>query len=139
MNTADIDKGIRTLASPRGVEETLDRLASAAKDRGMTVFTRIDFTKDAAAVGLSLRPTQLLILGNPTAGTPLMVSAPSAGLDLPLKVLAWQDEADRCWVSFNVPEYLQKRHGFAAALVANIAGLARLIEATLGDERPAPP
>jgi uncharacterized protein (DUF302 family) len=134
MNIADVDKGIRTLASHRGVEETLDRLASAAKNHGMTVFARINFSKDAAAAGLELRPMQLLILGNPSSGTPLMVAAPSVGLDLPLKVLAWQDEANRCWVSFNTPEYLQQRHGFAVAMMANIAGLARLIEAAVGDE-----
>jgi uncharacterized protein (DUF302 family) len=131
MNTGDADTGIRTLASSRGVDATLDRLESVAKSKGMTVFARINFSKDAAAVGLKLQPTQLLILGNPTGGTPLMVAAPKLALDLPLKVLAWQDESNRCWVSFNTPEYLQQRHGFPATLMANIAGLSKLVEAAL--------
>ncbi|HWX80206.1 MAG TPA: DUF302 domain-containing protein [Steroidobacteraceae bacterium] len=131
MNATDSEQGIKTLAASRGVDETLDRLASVAKSHGMTVFARIDFSRDAAAVGLTLRPTQLLILGNPTGGTPLMVAAPKLALDLPLKVLAWQDESKRCWVSFNTPEYLLQRHGFPAALMGNIAGLSKLVEAAL--------
>jgi len=131
MNTDDSGKGITTLAASRGVDATLDRLESAAKSHGMTVFARINFSKDAAAVGLKLQPTQLLILGNPAGGTPLMAAAPKLALDLPLKVLAWADDSNRCWVSFNTPEYLQQRHGFPAALMANIAGLGRLVEAVL--------
>jgi uncharacterized protein (DUF302 family) len=131
MNSDDSDNGIKTLATSRGVDATLDRLESVAKNHGMTVFARINFANDAAAVGLKLQPTQLLILGNPTGGTPLMAAAPKLALDLPLKVLAWQDEANRCWVSFNTPEYLQQRHGFPAALMANIAGLSKLVEAAL--------
>jgi len=131
MNTNDPDKGIKTLSASGGVDATLDRLESLAKNHGMTVFARINFSKDAAAVGLKLQPTQLLIFGNPTGGTPLMAAAPKLALDLPLKVLAWQDESNRCWVSFNTPEYLQQRHGFPAALTANIAGLSKLVEAAL--------
>jgi len=131
MSSNDPDKGIQTVASSRGVDATLDRLESMAKSKGMTVFARINFSKDAAAVGLKLQPAQLLILGNPAGGTPLMVAAPKLALDLPLKVLAWQDESNRCWVSFNTPEYLQQRHGFPAALMANIAGLSKLVDAAL--------
>jgi uncharacterized protein (DUF302 family) len=125
------EKGIRVLAASRGVGETLDRLEALAKQRGMTVFARINFFKDAAAAGLTMRPSQLLIFGSPAGGTPLMVAAPGAALDLPLKVLAWQDEADRCWVSFNTPEYLQQRHEFPAALTANIAGLEKLVQTAI--------
>jgi uncharacterized protein (DUF302 family) len=125
------EKGIRVLAAPRSVGETLDGLQDLAKKHGMTVFARIDFARDAAASGLSMPPTQLLIFGNPVGGTPLMVAAPGAALDLPLKVLAWQDVAGRCWVSFNTPEYLQQRHGFPAALMANIAGLEKLVQAAI--------
>jgi uncharacterized protein (DUF302 family) len=131
MNATDSEQGIKTLAASRGVDETLERLESVAKSHGMTVFARINFTKDAAAVGLKLQPTQLLILGNPAGGTPLMMAAPKLALDLPLKVLAWQDESNRCWVSFNTPEYLQQRHGFPAALMGNIAGFSKLVEAAL--------
>lgn len=138
MNSDTIAKGIKTLASTGGVDETLDRLAELAKSRGMIVFARIDFSKDAAAVGLKLRPMQLLILGSPVGGTPLMAAAPSVALDLPLKVLAWQDDSNRCWVSFNAPEYLQQRHGFPEALIANIAGLQKLVQSvvTASDQAP---
>jgi uncharacterized protein (DUF302 family) len=103
----------------------------------MTVFARINFAKDAAASGLKMQPTQLVILGSPVGGTPLMLATPGAALDLPLKVLAWQDGADRCWVSFNTPEYLQQRHGFPAALIANIAGLEKLVQAAITASGPA--
>ncbi|HEY2781669.1 MAG TPA: DUF302 domain-containing protein [Steroidobacteraceae bacterium] len=131
MNAGATSNGIRILAASRGVDETLNRLQDLAKSRGLIVFARIDFAKDAAAAGLQLRPAQLLILGSPAAGTALMVAAPGAALDLPLKVLAWQDSADRCWVSFNTPEYLQQRHGFPAVLIGNIAGLEKLVQAAV--------
>ena len=131
MSANESDKGIKVVAAPSGVDATLDRLESLAKQRGLAVFARINFAKDAAAAGLSMPPTQLLILGSPAAGTPLMVAAPGTALDLPLKVLAWQDPANRCWVSFNTPEYLQQRHGFPAALTANIAGLEKLVLAAI--------
>jgi uncharacterized protein (DUF302 family) len=124
-------QGIRVLAASRGVDETVDRLEELAKKRGMTVFARINFSKDAAASGLTMLPAQLLIFGSPAGGTPLMVATPGAALDLPLKVLAWQDGAERCWVSFNTPEYLQQRHGFPAELTANIAGLEKLVQAAI--------
>jgi len=131
MNINETEKGIKVLAASRGVVETLDRLESLAKQRGLTVFARIDFAKDAAAAGIKMQPTQLLILGNPVAGTPLILATPGAALDLPLRVLAWADEANRCWVSFNTPEFLQQRHGFPAALIANIAGLEKLVQAVV--------
>jgi uncharacterized protein (DUF302 family) len=131
VSANESDNGIKVLAASSGVDATLDRLESLAKRRGLTVFARINFAKDAAAAGLSMPPTQLLILGSPAAGTPLMVAAPGTALDLPLKVLAWQDPANRCWVSFNTPEYLLHRHGFPAALTANIAGLEKLVLAAI--------
>jgi uncharacterized protein (DUF302 family) len=131
VSANESDKGIKVVAASSGVDETMDRLESLAKQRGLTVFARINFAKDAAAAGLSMPPTQLLVLGSPAAGTPLMVAAPGTALDLPLKVLAWQDPANRCWVSFNTPEYLQQRHGFPAALTANIAGLEKLVLAAI--------
>jgi uncharacterized protein (DUF302 family) len=134
MSTNEADKGIKVVAASSGVDETLDRLESLAKKRGLTIFARINFAKDAAAVGLSMQPTQLLILGSPVAGTPLMVAAPGTALDLPLKVLAWQDAANRCWVSFNTAQYLQQRHGFPAALMANVAGLEKLVQAAVSKD-----
>jgi uncharacterized protein (DUF302 family) len=131
MSANESDKGIKVLAASSGVDETMDRLESLAKKRGLTVFARINFARDATAVGLTMQPTQLLILGSPAAGTPLMVAAPGTALDLPLKVLAWQDAANHCRVSFNSPEYLQRRHGFPAALMANVAGLEKLVLAAI--------
>jgi uncharacterized protein (DUF302 family) len=130
MTTENHDPGIATVPSAGTVDASLDRLESLAKSRGMTIFARINFSKDAVATGMELRTMQLLILGNPKGGTPLMQAVSSTGLDLPLKVLAWEDDAGRCQLSFNQPEYLQRRHGFPAALMANIVGLAALVEAT---------
>jgi uncharacterized protein (DUF302 family) len=129
MATTNPDDGIVTITSAGSVAESLDRLENLAKSRGMTIFARIDFSRDAAAVGMKLRMMQLLILGNTKGGTPLMQAVVSAGLDLPLKVLAWQDDDGVCRLSFNRPEYLLQRHGFPAALLANIAGLSPLVEA----------
>ena len=131
MSVNTSDQGIKIMAASSGIDETMDRLETLAKKRGLTVFARINFAKDAAAAGLTMQPTQLLILGSPAAGTPLMVAAPGTALDLPLKVLAWQDAANRCWVSFNTAEYLQQRHGFPTALIANIAGLEKLVQAAI--------
>jgi uncharacterized protein (DUF302 family) len=131
VSASESEKGIKIVAAASGVDETMDRLESLAKKRGLTVFARINFAKDAAAVGLTMQPTQLLILGSPLAGTPLMVAVPGTALDLPLKVLAWQDTANRCWVSYNTAEYLQQRHGFPGALMANIAGLEKLVQAAI--------
>jgi uncharacterized protein (DUF302 family) len=131
MNSGDTRNGIRVMAAPSGVDRTMDHLETLAKQRGMTVFARINFAKDAAAVGLNMQPTELLILGSPVGGTPLMVATPGVALDLPLKVLAWQDGSGQCWVSFNTPEYLQQRHGFPAALTANIAGLEKLVQTAI--------
>jgi len=131
MSTNESDKGMKVLAASGTVDEIMDRLETMAKKRGLTVFARINFARDAAAAGLNMPPSQLLILGNPVAGTPLMVAAPGSALDLPLKVLGWQDQANRRWVSFNTAEYLQQRHGFPAALMANIAGLENLVQAAI--------
>ncbi len=128
MNT-DQDKGIATVQSNGSVATSLDRLEVLAKSKGMMIFSRIDFSKDAAAVGMQLRSMQLLILGNPKGGTPLMQAVGSTALDLPLKVLAWEDDAGACHLSFNQPDYLQRRHGFPVELAANIAGLAALVNA----------
>ena len=131
MSTNESDKGMKVLAASATVDQTMDRLEAMAKKRGLIVFARINFAKDAAAAGLKMPPSQLLILGSPAAGTPLMVAAPGTALDLPLKVLAWQDQENRRWVSFNTAEYLQQRHGFPAALMANVAGLEKLVQAVI--------
>jgi len=120
--------GIVDLPSRHSVPETIARLQSLLKENGVNVFALVDHSGEAAKVGLEMRPTQLLIFGNPKGGTPLMVAAPSAAIDLPLKALAWQDAQGKVWLSYNAPEYLQQRHGIPADLVKNIAGPAALLK-----------
>jgi uncharacterized protein (DUF302 family) len=126
METRALGQGVTTLSSPFTVDETINRLERLATSRGMTIFARVNFSRDAEKVGLEMQPSQLLILGNPKGGTPLMVAAPITALDLPLKVLAWGDASGQSRVSFNSAEYLQRRHGFPEALIANIANIAPL-------------
>jgi uncharacterized protein (DUF302 family) len=122
-----MDRGMIDVPSPYSVPETLARLESILKERGVTVFARVDHSGEAEKAGLKMRPTQLLIFGSPKAGTPLMVATPSVAIDLPLKALAWEDESGRVWLSYNAPEYLQERHGFPVELLKNIAGASALI------------
>ena len=120
--------GIIDLPSDCSVPETLARLQSILKEKGLTVFALIDHSGEAEKAGLTMRPTQLLIFGSPKGGTPLMVAAPRLAIDLPLKALAWQDEQGQVWLSYNSPEYLHERHGFSAELLKNIAGIAALVQ-----------
>jgi uncharacterized protein (DUF302 family) len=103
--------GLITIRSGYGPEETMNRFEAEVTARGMTVFAHIDHAAGAAAVGLSLRPTDLLIFGNAKAGTPLMQSAQAIGIDLPLKALVWQDASGTTWLSYNDPAWLVQRHG----------------------------
>jgi uncharacterized protein (DUF302 family) len=99
-----------TVKSPYPVDETLDRFEEAVTKKGMTIFTRIDHAQGAAKVGKELRPTVVLIFGNPNIGTLLMQSRQTAAIDLPLKLLAWEDDAGQVWIAYNDPGYLVKRH-----------------------------
>ncbi len=122
-------EGLITIPSSYSVAETLDRAQSAMADRGITVFARIDHAAGARSASLELRPTQVLIFGNPVAGTPLMQAAQSIAIDLPLRFLAYQDEGGQTMLSFYSPEYLAKHHGLeeqlAAKLTTQIVQLAR--------------
>lgn len=111
--TAFAADGLISVKSPYPVGQTVDRLEAGAKQRGLKVFARIDHAAGALSVGKKLRPTELLIFGNPQGGTPLMECAQSAGIDLPLKALAWQDEQGQVWLGYNDPAYLAKRHEIA--------------------------
>jgi uncharacterized protein (DUF302 family) len=102
--------GLVTRSSSHGPKDTMERLKAAVEARGMRVFARIDHTAGAAEAGLSLRPTEVLIFGSATAGTPLMQSVQATGIDLPLKALVWQDAAGVTWLSYNDPAWLAKRH-----------------------------
>jgi len=124
----DTDHGIVRIASSHSVGVTMDRLESLLKERGIIVFARIDFSGDAARVGLTMRPEQLLIFGNPKAGTPLMLAAPTAGLDLPLKALIWEDADGKTWLAYNTPQYVLRRHGLASTLSTNLAAVVPILE-----------
>jgi uncharacterized protein (DUF302 family) len=135
--------GLITLASAFGPKETMDRLAAAVAAHGMSVLARIDHAAGAAEAGLDLRPTEVLIFGNPRAGTPLMQARQTMGVDLPLKALVWQDEGGRTFLSYNDPQWLVRRHGATAGtdkiLSAMANGLAAVAtEATGGPERDGP-
>jgi uncharacterized protein (DUF302 family) len=119
--------GIIDIPSPYSVPETIVRLQAILKEKGVTVFALVDHSGEAAKAGLEMRPTQLLIFGNPKGGTPVMVAAPSTAIDLPLKALAWQDAQGKVWLSYNDPEYLQQRHGIPANLLQNLAAPAALL------------
>ena len=104
-------EGLLQVKSPHGVSETLDRFEQAVRDKGMTVFTRIDHAAGAARVGKVLRPTELLIFGNPNIGTLLMQSNQTAAIDLPMKALAWKDAQGQVWLAWNDPAWIARRHG----------------------------
>jgi uncharacterized protein (DUF302 family) len=116
------------LKSPYSVADTLKRLEAVLKAKNLTVFARIDHSGEAEKIGLKMRATQLIVFGSPKAGTPLMVASPTLAIDLPLKALAWQDADGKVWVSYNSPEYLQRRHQIPDELVKNIAGIGALLE-----------
>jgi uncharacterized protein (DUF302 family) len=122
-----LDPGIANLPSPYTVAETLDRVEAAARAKGMLIFLRLDQRLEAEKVGLSLRPTQLLLFGNPKAGTLLMNASDSIALDLPLKALAWEDAQGKVWLSYTRPEVLQKRHNLSAEQTQLIAGIGPLL------------
>jgi uncharacterized protein (DUF302 family) len=126
------DNGIRRIASGHSVAATVERLESLLKERSVMIFAHIDFSGDAARAGLTMRPEQLLIFGNPKAGTPLMQSVPTAGLDLPLKALVWEDAEGKTQIAYNDPQYIIRRHGLDAELAANLAAVVPLIERAAG-------
>jgi uncharacterized protein (DUF302 family) len=115
------NNGIVNKPSKHSVEQTVEALQNILKSKGVAVFALIDHSGEAEKVGLKMRPTNLLIFGNPKAGTPLMLASPSSAIDLPLKLLVWEDAQGKVWVSYNSPEYLRERHGLSQELMQNIA------------------
>jgi uncharacterized protein (DUF302 family) len=115
------DNGIVDLASHHSVDETVERLKSVLHAKGVMLFAVIDHSGEAEKAGMKMPRTKLLIFGNPKSGTPLMLAAPSSALDLPLKILVWEDAARKVWISYNSPAYLAKRHGLPPELISNIA------------------
>jgi uncharacterized protein (DUF302 family) len=129
MSAATSIEGLRQLPTERSVSDVLARVEAIAREKGMTIFARIDFSGDAARAGLMQRPCGMVLLGNPKGGTPLMLAAPTVAIDLPLKVLAFEDENGQRWVAYNEAEYLQHRHHFPPELTRNIAALPALVAA----------
>src|ERR1700682_5131626 len=123
MNTDAAVAGLRILPTQHAVADLLQRVGSLAHARGLTVFAQIDFSGDAERSGLTLRPAGLVIVGNPKAGTPLIAAAPTTAIELPLKILAWQDADGKTWVAYIEAESLQARHRFPAELLKNISAL----------------
>src|ERR1700723_2398272 len=116
-----ITKGIIDKRSNHSVDETVEKLKNILQSKGVTLFALVDHSGEAAKVGMKMNPTKLLIFGSPKAGTPLMLAVPSIAIDLPLKILVWEDAQARVWVSYNSPAYLQERHGLPPELLQNIA------------------
>jgi uncharacterized protein (DUF302 family) len=119
--TANGGKGIIDTPSNHSVDQTVERLKGILQAKGVTLFALVDHSGEAEKVGMKMPPTKLLIFGSPKAGTPLMLAAPSIAIDLPLKILIWEDAQGKVWVTYNSPVYLQERHGLASDLLQNIA------------------
>jgi len=113
--------GIVDVPSNHSVDQTVDRLKDILRSKEITLFAVIDHSGEAEKVGMKMPPTKLLVFGNPKGGTPLMLAAPSIAIDLPLKILVWQDAQGKVWLSYNSPQYLQQRHDLPQDLVQNIA------------------
>jgi uncharacterized protein (DUF302 family) len=137
--------GLVSIPSRHPVKVTVDRLEASLKAKGITVFARIDHAAGAAAAGMLLRPTELLIFGNPTSGTPLMQAEQTTGIDLPLKALVWEDASGSVWIAYNDPAWLAVRHGLrhdttdavhamaGVAVHSMVGALAKFTEAAAGD------
>lgn len=119
--TANTDRGIIDTPSNHSVAQTVEKLKGILAAKGVALFALVDHSGEAEKVGLKMRPTKLLIFGSPKAGTPLMLATPSIAIDLPLKILVWEDAQGKAWVSYNSPAYLQERHGVPQELLQNIA------------------
>src|SRR5260370_11242374 len=132
-NAASNTAGMTSQSSPYGVDETLRRIEQVLHNRGVTLFAQFDHSGEAAKVGLAMQPAQVLVFGSPKAGTPLMVASPLIALDLPLRILVWQDESGQVWVSYNQPAFFAQRYNIPPDLVRVIAAVQGLVEAALHD------
>lgn len=121
-------EGLTTVPSKFGPKQTMDRLETEVKSRGLTVFARIDHAAGAAATGMQLRPTELLIFGNARGGTPLMQANQVAGVDLPLKALVHEDDAGKVWLSYNNPDWIARRHHEGSEVAPSVEALTKALE-----------
>jgi len=117
----ETSNGIISKPSSHSVDQTVEKLKTVLQSKGVTLFALVDHSGEAEKVGMKMPPTKLLIFGSPKAGTPLMLAAPSIAIDLPLKILVWEDAQGKVWVSYNSPDYLKERHGLPQELLQNIA------------------
>ena len=130
--TSNPENGIVSIASHHSVDQTVQKFEEILQAKGVKLFALIDHSGEAEKAGLHMRPTKLLILGNPKAGTPLMIASPSIAIDLPLKILVWEDAGGQVWISYNSPAYLEARHGLPPQLLENIAVVEALAKAVAG-------
>ena len=117
----DNGKGLIDIPSNHSVDETVTKLEGILQAKGITLFALVDHGGEAAKAGMKMRPTKLLIFGNPKAGTPVMLAAPRSAIDLPLKILVWEDDQGKVWITYNSPTYSQTRHNLPADLLQQIA------------------
>lgn len=125
--TPNPSNGIVSNLSHRSVYETVEKLKALLAAKSVKLFAVVDHSGEAGAAGMKMRPTKLLIFGNPVAGTPVMLASPSSAIDLPLKILVWEDGDERVWISYNSPAFLQERHGIPPELLQNIAVIETLV------------
>lgn len=125
-------QGFKSVRSRHSVDETVARIEAVLQEKQIKLFAVVDHSGEAALAGFTMRPTKLLIFGNPRGGTPVMLAAPTVAIDLPLKLLVWEDVDGAVWVSYNSPEYLRIRHHFPEELLANIAVIEALAAKVAG-------
>lgn len=118
---SEANRGMVDRPSNHSVEQTVDRLKNIVQSKGITLFAMIDHSGEAEKVGMKMSPTKLLIFGNAKAGTPVMLASPSSAIDLPLKILVWEDALGKVWVTYNSPAYFRERHGVPAELMQSLA------------------
>ena len=128
----DAASGVVTISTQHSVDEAVRRLEQMLADKGIQLFALVDHSGEAEKAGLQMPPTKLVIFGSPKAGTPLMLATPSIAIDLPLKLLIWEDKSGSVWISYNAPAYLMARHGLPQDLLANIAVIEKLAAAVAG-------
>jgi uncharacterized protein (DUF302 family) len=127
--TTSLDNGMTTLPSTHSVDETVKKLKTILESKAVTLFALVDHSGEAAKAGMQMSNTKLLIFGSPKAGTPVMLASPAIAIDLPLKILVAEDSSGKVWISYNSPQYLQRRHNIPADLMKNLAVIEALATA----------
>ena len=126
--TSNTDNGIVSVRSANSADQTIEKLKAMLQAKGVTLFALVDHSGEAAKAGMTMPSTRLLIFGNPKAGTPVMLAAPSSAIDLPLKILVWEDAQGGVWLSYNSTTYLQQRHSIPQQLLPNLAVVEKFVQ-----------